>query len=328
MHRRAGASKAAYAAARKKREASSAAVAASESGDSTGKSANPSTQTVRPSPSVQYGASDPFEAKSRQIEAKALESAKYLIEKLQREVGKFAQKHADDIRTDPAFRAEFLRMCAPLGIDPLAAAARSSTNSGKSFWSKALFGQDMSDFYYGLSVRVAEICIATRPRNGGIISLSELHTAVVQRERRGVGGRFNFGKTDQGGQKGLKKEDKIRKISEDDVLIALSKLGKLGSGFRTITVGDSTMVLSVPQELDGDHMRAMEAAQDAASPGAVTADEVVAATGWDNARAARALDLLLTNGMAWIDLDASGRKTYWFPSIWREGAELSSSEAI
>ena len=58
---------------------------------------------------MQYGASDPFEAKSRQIEAKSLESAKYLIEKLQREVGKFAQKHADDIRTDPAFRAEFLR---------------------------------------------------------------------------------------------------------------------------------------------------------------------------------------------------------------------------
>ena len=83
-------------------------------------------------------------------------------------------------------------MCSPLGIDPLAAAARSSTNSGQSFWSKALFGQDMSDFYYGLSVRVAEICMATRPRNGGIISLSELHTSVVQRERRGVGGRFNL----------------------------------------------------------------------------------------------------------------------------------------
>ena len=33
----------------------------------------------------------------------------------------------------------------------------------------------VGDFYYELGVQAVEICIATRPLNGGIIALSELH---------------------------------------------------------------------------------------------------------------------------------------------------------
>lgn len=32
----------------------------------------------------------------------------------------FAQKHRKDIRKDPTFRAHFQKMCANIGVDPLA----------------------------------------------------------------------------------------------------------------------------------------------------------------------------------------------------------------
>jgi hypothetical protein len=34
-------------------------------------------------------------------------------------------------------------------------------------------------------------------------------------------------------------------------------------------------------------------------------------------RSKRALDLLLTQGMAWLDVH-QGKTLYWFPSIWKE----------
>jgi hypothetical protein len=35
-------------------------------------------------------------------------------------------------------------------------------------------------------------------------------------------------------------------------------------------------------------------------------------TGWQEERAQRAIDLLLTQGMAWLD-EYKGDKLYWFP---------------
>ena len=59
---------------------------------------------------------------------------------LQAEVKNFAESHREDIASDPAFRAQFLRMCGPLGVDPLA--------SENSYWGKAL---GIGDFYYEVS---------------------------------------------------------------------------------------------------------------------------------------------------------------------------------
>jgi ESCRT-II complex subunit VPS22 len=39
--------------------------------------------------------------------------------------------------------------------------------------------------------------------------------------------------------------------------------------------------------------------------------------GWDNTRAQQALDRLLTDGLAWVDLQDSSREPiYWIPSIY------------
>ncbi|KAE8734900.1 Vacuolar protein sorting-associated protein 22-like protein 1 [Hibiscus syriacus] len=47
-------------------------------------------------------------------------------------------------------------MCAKVGVDPLA--------SNKGFWAELL---GIGDFYYELGVQIVEICLATRPLNGG-----------------------------------------------------------------------------------------------------------------------------------------------------------------
>ena len=70
----------------------------------------------------------------------------------------FAKTHKHAIQHDPAFRAKFLDMCAPLGVDPL--------SSEKGFWGSLL---GIGEFYCELSVKVAEVCLASRSRNGGII---------------------------------------------------------------------------------------------------------------------------------------------------------------
>ena len=80
------------------------------------------------------------------------------VEKLEVKLAEFAKTHKHAIQHDPAFRARFLDMCAPLGVDPLSAE--------KGFWGGVL---GIGEFYYELSVKVAEVCLASRSRNGGII---------------------------------------------------------------------------------------------------------------------------------------------------------------
>jgi ESCRT-II complex subunit VPS22 len=205
------------------------------------------------------------------------------VEKLQVKLGEFAKKHRSEIQDDPAFRQQFLQMCGPLGVDPLV--------SPKSFWAKAL-GVGMGDFYYELAVKVAEVCFATRTRNGGIIAVTEVHETLNRKKK-------SYGLA--------------------DIPIAVKKLGKLGGGFRIIKVGKSDMIVSVPTELDQDHMEIMTLAQD--GQGCVTVDDVMQQLKWNKDRAERAVTLLLQEGMAWKD-DYHGISFYWFPSVWKEQVQL------
>lgn len=83
----------------------------------------------------------------------------------------FAIRHKKEIQRDPAFRAKFHTMCAAIGVDPL--------TSKKGIWSDLL---GVGDFYYELAVRIVEVCVATRPINGGLMSLREL-LSVLQMKR-------------------------------------------------------------------------------------------------------------------------------------------------
>ena len=64
----------------------------------------------------------------------------------------FARKYKNDIIKDPEFRHEFYRMTASVGVDPLA--------SSKGFWGEIL---GAGDFYYELSVQIADACLGMYP---------------------------------------------------------------------------------------------------------------------------------------------------------------------
>lgn len=191
----------------------------------------------------------------------------------------FARKHKNDIRKNPAFRAQFHEMCAKVGVDPLA--------SNKGFWAELL---GIGDFYYELGVQIIEVCLATRPHNGGLISLDDLCKLL--------------------GQRRIAVRDTI---SEDDCLRAISKLKVLGSGFEVITVGKRKLVRSVPTELNKDHNEILEMAQ---AQGFVTVDEVQRRLNWSSGRATDALETLLEEGLSMIDDGhRDGKRRYWFPCV-------------
>lgn len=166
-----------------------------------------------------------YAKKAEELKATSLASAMETVEKLEIKLGEFAKTHKHAIQHDPAFRAKFLDMCAPLGVDPLSAE--------KGFWGSML---GIGEFYYELSVKVAEVCLASRSRNGGIIKVSEVKDILLQR-----GTRFQFADSKNKSS-----------YSEEDIIISVKKLSKLGSGFRTVKVGREIMIVSIPQELDDE----------------------------------------------------------------------------
>ena len=155
-----------------------------------------------------------------------------------------------------------------------------------------------------------QVCLASRSRNGGIISVTEVQKILAKRKTR-------LGAASASDQK----------VSKADINVAIGKLAKLGGGFRTVQVGKSTMIISVPQELDNDHMEVMATATNhQTSTRGITVDDVMRNTGWDRERAQRGLDLLLTEGMAWLD-EYQGVSYYWFASVWQEQRESGATDS-
>ena len=228
-----------------------------------------------------------YNKKAEELNALSLASAIETVEKLEIKLSDFAKRHKHEIQQDAAFRAKFLQMCALLGVDVL--------DSEKSFWGKL----GMGDFLYELSVKVAEVCLASRSRNGGIIRVSEVNEILSQR-----GTKFMFA------------DSKSKtSYSDEDIITSVNKLSKLGSGFRTVKVGQHVMIVSVPEELDDDHMRVLDLTQD----GMITIGGMKTTLKWDEERCQRALQKLMGKGMVWLDINLRGEKSYWFPSLWRRG---------
>lgn len=195
-------------------------------------------------------------------------------------------------------------MCAPLGVDPLQQAHHKKT----SFWSFL----EMGDLYYSLAVQVAEVCWATRSRNGGIISVMEVQKLLGQRTTKfKMSSSITTASSSLSSSSSSKKsKSKQNRYSLEDIEIAITKLSKLGNGFRMVTVGMTQMIVSVPTELDQDHTEVMTLAQE--SNGCVTVEQVMKSKQWNKDRAERALNLLLGEGMAWLD-QYRGESFYWFP---------------
>merc|ERR1711862_93078 len=122
---------------------------------------------------------------------------------------------------------------------------------------------------------------------------------------------------------------------KQDIITSIQKLSQLGSGYRTINIGNSdsnktnVMIISVPMELDNDHLQVMNIASQQQDDndndycyGRVTKKQIKNVTNWSNDRIQRSIELLVRQGMAWLDVH-DGIDNYWFPSVWKQGMELS-----
>lgn len=191
----------------------------------------------------------------------------------------FAKKHKHQINKNPMFRQQFQTMCNQVGVDPLA--------SNKGFWAQLL---GVGDFYYELAVQVIDVCLATQPRNGGLLSMVELLAQVTRRRGKNA-----------------------QEVTEDDICRAIENVATLGNGFRVLKINKQNMVLSVPTELNRDHVALVELAD---QHGFVTMDGCKAALGWPAERLESVLRLLMEEGMVWVDEQMeSGELAYWLPSL-------------
>lgn len=218
----------------------------------------------------------------RTANAQALEAQLAVFRSL---LQQFATTHARDIRSNPSFRAQFARMCAAIGVDPLSASA--SPAPGGSMWAQ-LLGRSVNDFYFELAVRVVEVCGDTRGENGGLIGLREVCERIGRGRVEGAG-----------------------EITEDDVLRAVGTLGPLGSSYSVVHVGRKAYIRSVPRELNTDQSAVLEAAQ---VVGHVSVDMLVANLAWPRARAQTAVEDLMGEGMLWVDKQVRPWE-YWSPGF-------------
>lgn len=206
----------------------------------------------------------------------------------------FAATHSKDIRSNPSFRAQFARMCAAIGVDPLSASSSSAAGSASgSMWAQ-LLGRSVNDFYFELAVRVVEVCGATRGENGGLIGLREVCERIGRGRMEGAG-----------------------EITEDDVLRAVETLGPLGSSYSVLHVGSKAYIRSVPRELNTDQSAVLEAAQ---ALGYVSVDMLVVNLRWPRARAQTAVEDLMGEGMLWVDKQVRPWE-YWSPSFMVQDVE-------
>jgi len=247
-----------------------------------------------------------FSKKAEEIKINSLNAAVSVLQQLQTKLEDFAHTYQQQLREDPAFRHKFFQMCAPLGIDALC--STSKKNPGGGFWSRLFHdtsGSDV-DFYNELSVKVAEVCIASRLRNGGIISVSEVRDILGRRKRTFSGLTIEKDESHVFRQKN-------HLYSTEEIVTAVSKLSVLGS-IKTVTIGQGVFIQSVPAELDNDHYQVLNIAQ--VKQGHVTVTDIMNETRWGEERANRAMNLLLSEGMAWLDVH-DGTDHYWFPRyVW------------
>ncbi|KAL6152182.1 ESCRT II complex subunit Dot2 [Exserohilum turcicum] len=216
----------------------------------------------------------------------------------------FAITHSKDIRANPAFRAEFARMCSALNIDFLASSyhkdsASSSSSSTTvstatasakdgSIWTQ-LLGGSVNDFYFNLGVQIVEECRATRAENGGLISFSDLQARLSKSQR--IGGSMS--------------------VTDDDVKRAVDALAPLGSCFSIMKIGHRSLIRSVPKELNTDQSTVLEAIQ---LLGYVTLSMLQVNLNWERPRAHAVVDDLMADSLVWVDTQA-GENEYWSPAF-------------
>ena len=213
----------------------------------------------------------------------------------------FAQAHRGDIRRDPAFRHQFQKMCAAIGVDPLSGGRSSASGSGSGgkgaggWWTEVL---GLGEWEYEVAVQVVDVCVSTRERNGGMIEVNELVRRVDKMRGGGSGSGSNSGNS-------------CTIVTAEDVLRAIDLLRPLHAGYTIHPIGSTVYIRSVPRELDTDQSLLLVLAADFG--GRLTISTIRRSTAWSDVRARTALeDAVLREGLGWVDEQAeSGESEVW-----------------
>jgi len=227
-----------------------------------------------------------FEDVGASVEEEKVKHVEQQLEVLRSSLTEFARKYKADINKNPGFRQAFQRMAQDIGVDVL--------QSNKSFWAKML---GLGDFYYELSVQIVDVCISTRRVNGGLITLDDLS-----------------------GRLSSLRPNSAQEITHDDIERAIKKLRVLGGGYAILAAGPDKIVKSVPTEINIDHTSVLSLARQ--HSGSVTKSQIADSLSWPDRRSDAVLDLLVQEGMAWIDSQGD-EPSYWFPSLWDLSPESS-----
>jgi len=250
----------------------------------------------------------------------------------QQHLNDFAIKHRQDINKNSTFRQQFTHLCYSTGVDPL--------NSKKTFFSTVL---GIGDFYYTLAVQCVDACIATRKQNGGLITLQQL-LQEVRKKRAAPVSATPLPPNNKYSSKSKATSNDDNDIDADDILNAIDKLAVLGAGFRVIKIPiqalPSTqsripskqaqaqeqqytrMILSVPSELNTDHIRLMQEADNNAAGCYITIEMLEKRCNWTTDRVHVVLKQMLADGMIWVDTqcrDTNNRPitAYWVASLFK-----------
>jgi ESCRT-II complex subunit VPS22 len=213
----------------------------------------------------------------------------------------FATAHRADIRADPKLRHEFQKMCAAIGIDPLAIGA---TTPGGGKWFNAARGVvgdilGMSDWQHELAVQIVDVCASTRDLNGGMIAMHDLISRV------------------QALRTVSQDDAATATITQEDVVRSVKLLKPLNAGYEIHSIPPSRdlFIRSVPSELDSDTITLLGLASSLGHLGEPT---VIMATGWSDTRTRAAFEkMVVRDGVAWVDEQAAeqgGGMEIWVPS--------------
>ena len=186
----------------------------------------------------------------------------------------------------------------------------------------------LGDWYLELAVQIVDICVSTRPRNGGLIEMSELVRLLGKLRNRSISSRSSQGDDAAA----------VAAIAEEDVVRAIRTLKPLGAGYEVLQVpsspssastsnsgGRRTLVRSVPRELDADQGVVLGlAASSEPIAGRVTESGLVRRTGWTWERARAALEnMLVRGGLCWVDeQDEQEGRAFWVVSVMRWDEEV------
>lgn len=221
-----------------------------------------------------------YKSVGQELEADQLEHLKRVMAVFKENLEQFVRDHRKEINKIPLFRAQFQKLCAAAGVDPLA--------SNKGFWADIL---GIGEFYYELSVQIIDVCLSTRERDGGLVAIDDLMDRL--RILRG---------------------SHAQEISKDDIKRAVQKVNVLGNGFELVKAGGMDMVVTVPIEFNYDHSILLSLAQKN-TRGFVSFKDV-SGIDWTRQRFDQTIRMMLTEGLVWQD-EGSGVTLYWFLCLFR-----------